>query len=75
MEKEQMKSEIERKKEKHLRKKLDKQGVILRKSRNTEKPNADDLGGYMLIDKTTNTVVAGSRWELTLEDIERFVSK
>jgi len=62
-------------KEKNLRKKLDKQGVILRKSRNTKNQNADDLCGYMLIDKTTNTVVAGSRWELTLEDIERFVSK
>ncbi len=62
-------------KEKNLRKKLDKRGVILRKSRNTENQNADDLGGYMLIDKTTNTVIAGSRWELTLEDVERFINE
>ncbi len=59
-------------KEKRLRKKLDKQGIILKKSRNAKNPNADDLGGYMLIDKTTNSVIAGSRWELTLEDVEGY---
>lgn len=61
------------KSKKQLRTLLSKAGYQLRKGRG--KTNADNLGGYMIIDANTNAVIAGSRFELTLEDVEIFIKE
>lgn len=53
--------------EKQIRRALSKAGYALRKSRGPV--GADDLGGYMIVDVAGNYVAAGSRYELTLEDV------
>ncbi|MBR3187557.1 MAG: hypothetical protein IKF59_05935 [Lachnospiraceae bacterium] len=50
-----------------IRKTLKENGYLLRKGRGTVSPN--NLGGYMIIDGRINGVVAGSDFELTLEDV------
>lgn len=53
--------------EKKLRRALNKHGYALRKSR---KPvGLDNLGGYMIVDIYHNAVVAGPRYDLSLEDV------
>ena len=39
-------------------------GFLLRKERGTQ--------GYMIVDRDTNTVVAGGRYEMNLENVEEF---
>jgi hypothetical protein len=46
----------------------------LRKSR-VHSSNADNLGGYMIIDISKNSIVRGSKWELSLEDVESFINE
>ena len=50
-----------------IRKTLKENGYLLRKGRGTVSPN--NLRGYMIIDGRINGVVAGSDFELTLEDV------
>lgn len=58
---------IDKKLEISLRRNLKKAGYLLRKSR---KPiSLDNHGGYMIIDASSNTVVCGSCYELTLDDV------
>ena len=33
----------------------------------------DNFGGYMIVDVKTNAVIAGSRFNLDLDDVEEFV--
>jgi len=44
-----------------------RRGFRVTKSRHPEHLN--NCGGYMLVDVGSNTVVAGGRYELTLEDV------
>jgi len=44
-----------------------RQGWYVTKSRKAE--DANNLGGYMLVDAETNGVVAGSRYELSAEEV------
>lgn len=60
--------------ENRLRRQLSKEGYMLRKSR-TRNWNIDDYGEYMITDPYTNMIVAGSRFDLSLEDVERFVNE
>lgn len=64
-------------KEQKLRRKLDKYGYTLHKSRrrNFDHFNLDDFGGYMITDQRTAFVVVGSRFELDLEDVEELVKE
>lgn len=54
-----------------LRKRLERNGYALRKSR-AKRIHADNLGGYMIINPNANCAVRGSRFELTLEDVNDF---
>lgn len=60
--------------EDRLRRALRRFGLALRKSR-VVKLNLDNLGGYTILDADHNYVVAGTRFDLTLEDVERFVQE
>ena len=56
--------------EQKLRRALNKNGYILRKSR---KPiSINNLGEYMVVDAFTNAVVVGARFEYSLDDITDF---
>lgn len=59
--------------ENRLRRKLHAQGFFLTKSRANE--SLDNFGGYMICDGFSGGVVRGSRFELTLEDVEQFLSE
>ena len=52
-----------------LRYQLSKRGLLLRKSR-ARNINLDDFGEYMIIDAYTGCVIAGSRFDLTLDEVE-----
>lgn len=61
------------KNESQLKKLLAKKGYMLKKSR-VKETNADNQGGYMIVFISNNGVAAGSRFELTLEDVETFLN-
>jgi hypothetical protein len=48
-------------------------GWALRKSRT--RLGLDNFGGYQIIDPEDNTVAAGSRYELELEDVADWLSR
>ena len=52
-------------KETRIGRQLEKQGYILCRTRAL---HLADLGGYMLVDAATQAIVAGPRFDLTLED-------
>lgn len=54
-------------KEQQLRRALNKKGYSLHKSR--KRININNLGGYMIVNVYTNCVVAGSRYDMTLDDV------
>jgi hypothetical protein len=54
-----------------LRRRLAKEGYSLRKSRKSI--CLDNFGDYMIIDTYKNYVVAGSRYDYTLDDVEDFL--
>lgn len=56
-------------KENRLRRQLQKSGYRLSKSR-VKNINTDNHGGYVVTDIATNSLIWGSRWELSLEDVE-----
>jgi hypothetical protein len=49
-------------------------GLVARKSR-WRRGSIDNRGEYMLINPMTNFVVAGSRFDLTAEDVVQFCAK
>ncbi len=54
--------------ERKLRRALEKRGFRLCKSR-IHSINADNYGGYMIVDNIGNYVVAGARFEMDLDDV------
>ena len=61
-------------KESRIRRQLQAKGYRLQKSR-VKKTHIDNMGGYMIIDNTMgqNTVFAGGRYELSLNDVEEYL--
>jgi hypothetical protein len=65
----------EKARENRARRALARQGETIRKSRARKYvPNLNDHGGYMIIDASRNSVIAGERFNLTLEDLEARVA-
>lgn len=58
-------------KEQQLRRALNKLGYSLHKSRTSI--SIDNLGGYMIVDIYGNHAVAGSRFELSLDDVAEWL--
>lgn len=54
------------------RRQLAKQGYTLKKSR-AQTYTADNQGGYMIVQD--GIIQAGERFDLTLEDVEKFIAK
>jgi hypothetical protein len=59
--------------ENRLRRKAARQGLALGKSR-VVNPHWDDHGAYMIIDLYGNYIVAGSRFDMGLEEVERYLA-
>ena len=59
--------------EKQIRRELSKAGYALRKSRGPVSGN--DLGGYMIVDVAGNYVVAGAKYDLTLDDVAEWLKQ
>ena len=59
--------------ERELRRVLNKAGYALHKSPRVISP--DNFGGYMIISLESNSVAAGSRYELSLEDVQEWVNE
>lgn len=58
--------------EQRLRRKLIKAGYAMHKSRRNINP--DNMGDYMIVDLCRNYVVAGSRFDLSLEDVQEWIN-
>lgn len=60
--------------EARARRQLNRQGYTLHKSRVITTTH-DNQGGYMIVQSWNNAIEAGERFELSLEDVERFAAK
>lgn len=58
--------------EKRLRRQATTKGLALRKSRDGQ--SIDNQGGYMIVDPYRNAVVDGDRFNLSLTDVEAYLS-
>ena len=56
-----------------LRRECKKRNIILKKSR-IQNINTDDMGGYMMIDLYGNYVIAGSKYDMSLEDVANWLN-
>ena len=63
---------MSKKTENQLRRVLQREGYILHKSR-VKDPTYHNMGGYMIVIAAINGVAAGSRFELSLDDVREFV--
>ena len=59
--------------EQKLRRALNKCGYSLHKSR--KRISLDNFGGYMIVDQHINCVVAGSRFDLSAENVQDFLAE
>jgi hypothetical protein len=60
--------------EAQLRGRLRTRGYLLRKDR-LRAPDTDHLGGYMLVNASTSHVAWGSRFGLSLDDVEAWLAE
>ncbi len=67
-----METKEERNLERRLRRKFRKYNLMLKKSR-VRTPNINNQGGYMIVELYRNECVAGSKFDLTLEEVKDFV--
>lgn len=59
--------------EQSLRRKLMKAGYTMHKSRRCL--SLDNMGGYMIVDLYGNYVVAGNRFDLSLEEVQDWINE
>ena len=57
--------------ENKLRRRLAKDGLLLKKSRKST--SLDNFGEYMIVDSKDNAIIAGNRFDLSLEDVENWI--
>ena len=63
----------EKVREEELRHAVERRGYWLRKSEtDPQKPHLDDEGGYMIVARD-NKIIAGQWFDLTLDDVEKFL--
>lgn len=58
--------------ENKVRKQLQKQGFKLQKSRTNK--DIYHIGQYRILDLHNNTIVTGANYDLTIDDVEKFVT-
>jgi hypothetical protein len=60
--------------ENKLRRKAKRLGLFLKKSR-AKYTSVDNWGGYMILDLYHNTIDYGERFDLSLDDVEKYLSE
>lgn len=60
--------------ENYLRRMAKRQGLELQKSK-ARKWSIDNHQGYRIIDPTVNRIEAGEKYNLTLDEVERYLTK
>lgn len=69
----------EKSRENKARRLLAKQGYSLHKSRVSpiisNSLNVDNYGGYQIVDSSNNFIVAGEKFNLSIEDVEKFIAE
>ena len=63
----------EKAREQRIRRRLAKLDMVLHKSRG--RISLDNFGGYMICDIHDNAVIDGSRFDLSLNDVEDFLDE
>ena len=66
------KEQQERQQEARLRAKAKREGLMMQKSRRAL--SLDNHGEFRLVDPATNFIVAGEKYNLTLDDVEAYLS-
>jgi hypothetical protein len=69
-----LRHETERVRENRLRRMAQRQGLVLQKSRRRD-PSAIDYGRWFIVDQDTNALVAGDRFGITIDEVERFLTE
>lgn len=69
----QFPNQSEAAREARLRRRADRQGFLLRKSR-SRRWSIDNHGGFMIVDARNGVVVAGERYDLDPEAVELWLS-
>lgn len=59
--------------ENRVRRQAKRLGMMISKSRG-KKWNVDNQMGYMIVDGYTNGIVAGSKYELSLDEVEEWLT-
>jgi hypothetical protein len=59
--------------ESRLRPRAQRQGYQVRKSR-VRNTHGNDLGGYRIVETQFNTIECGERFDLDLDEVERFLT-
>ncbi len=59
--------------ENKVRKQLEKQGFKLQKRRTNK--DIYHIGQYRILDLHTNTIVTGANYDLTIDDVEKYVDE
>ena len=70
--------ENEKSRENRLRRKLNSKGYALRKSRRANDAidlDINNMSGYMIVDANHNAIVAGERFDLSLDDVENWLGE
>jgi hypothetical protein len=62
----------EKARENRARRHAERLGLVLRKSR-ARHLHVDDFGGYQVIDPNHTAIVCGEKYDLSLDDVERFL--
>ena len=60
--------------EARVRRRAQKEGLLLRKSR-ARTAHLDDHGEYRLVDANLNAIVAGEKFDMTLDDVENWLGE
>lgn len=61
--------------ESRARRLAQRQGYVLCKSRLRGDTHADDFGGWRIVDGHGNWIVAGAKFDLDLDDVERWLAE
>ena len=66
--------DTEKRRENHLRKLANRQGCGIKKSR-VRNPHLNDRGFYMIIDPYFNSILAGEKFDMTLDEVEAYFAE
>lgn len=64
----------DRRRENRVRARAARRGYMVRKSR-AAPDYIDNRGGYQIVDANTNAIVGGEKFDLTIDDVEKWLEE